>query len=54
MGKREEALRYLARSFELGYWEVELLDNPDLAGLSGDPEFEALLATRTGRNRLSN
>jgi hypothetical protein len=38
----------------LGYWEADVLDDPDLASLRGDPEFEAILETRTGRNRSSS
>ncbi len=52
-GNRAEAHDHLKRSFALGSRGGEVLDDPDLASLRGDPEFEALLETRTGRRRVA-
>ena len=63
-GDRAEALRHLRRSSELGLAYVdepeafpssrhgEVADNPDLASLHGDPEFEAILA-EVGQRELA-
>ncbi len=48
-GDRDAAIDHLRRSLALGYWDGMILADPDLDALRGDPEFEALLATRTGR-----
>lgn len=52
-GNRTEALGHLKCSFDIGYWDGAILDDPDLASLRGDPEFEALLETRTGRSGVA-
>jgi tetratricopeptide (TPR) repeat protein len=42
--RRADALRSLHRAIELGYTDLEWMQqDPDLAGLKGDPEFERLL-----------
>ena len=38
-----QALRLLRRTLELGYRRETILTDPDLDGLRGDPEFEALV-----------
>ena len=44
-GDRVEALRLLRRSVELGSYRDEVIANdPDLASLHGDPEFETIVA----------
>jgi non-specific serine/threonine protein kinase/serine/threonine-protein kinase len=44
LGTREEALRLLGLAVDRGWAEELVFDDPDLASLRGDPEFEALLA----------
>jgi len=42
--RRADALRSLHRAIELGYTDLEWMQqDPDLEGLKGDPEFERLL-----------
>jgi serine/threonine protein kinase len=43
-GKREEALDFLQRALDNGYASDRICDDPDLASLHGDPEFEAIVA----------
>jgi non-specific serine/threonine protein kinase/serine/threonine-protein kinase len=43
-GDRDEAIRSLRDALDLGYLDSTLIEDPDLASLHGDPEFEALLA----------
>ena len=42
--RKPDALRSLHRAIELGYTDLEWMQqDPDLAGLKGNPEFERLL-----------
>jgi tetratricopeptide (TPR) repeat protein/TolB-like protein/predicted Ser/Thr protein kinase len=43
-GDRERALDYLRRSIDIGWAIAWLAEDPDLASLHGDPEFEAIVA----------
>jgi tetratricopeptide (TPR) repeat protein len=42
-GDRETALNQLRTAVEGGFLEESMLDDPDLASLRGDSEFEAIL-----------
>ncbi len=42
-GRRDKAVRYLRRSFELGGDSAWIIRDPDLLSLHGDPEFEAIV-----------
>jgi serine/threonine-protein kinase len=53
IGRRKEALEYLARAVRSGYGVDALRRDPDLRPLHGDPEFQAILAQGTGRHEVA-
>jgi tetratricopeptide (TPR) repeat protein len=48
-GKRAEALRTLKRLLELEALDLSITQDPDLASLNGEPQFEALVTELKGR-----
>jgi eukaryotic-like serine/threonine-protein kinase len=43
-GKNKEALQWLAKAVQAGYSREQLLSNPELASLRGEPEFPGLVS----------
>jgi serine/threonine-protein kinase len=53
VGRREEALEFLARAVRSGYGVDALRRDPDLRPLHNDPEFQRILAQGTGRHEAA-
>jgi len=40
----EQALTHLRRALDLGFYDHQFANHPDLASLHGDPEFESMVS----------